>query len=52
MLRCTTVTTQERDERVVGYRVGYEYAGRRYETMTDYHPGSEIRVRVDVSPAG
>lgn len=50
--RCRTVTTQVRDERVVGYRVGYEYAGRRYETMTDYHPGSEIRVRVDVSPAG
>ena len=50
--RCRTVTSQVRDERVVGYRVGYEYAGRRYETMTDYHPGSEIRVRVDVSPAG
>ena len=50
--RCRTVTTQVRDERVVGYRVGYEYAGRRYETMTDYHPGSEIRVRVDVTPAG
>lgn len=50
--RCRTVTTQVRDERVLGYRVGYEYAGRRYETVTDYHPGSEIRVRVDVSPAG
>jgi len=50
--RCRTVTSQVRDERVVGYRVGYEYAGRSYETMTDYHPGSEIRVRVDVSPAG
>lgn len=50
--RCRTVTTQVRDERVVGYRVGYEYAGRSYETVTDYHPGSEIRVRVDVSPAG
>ncbi len=50
--RCRTVASQVRDERVVGYRVGYEYAGRRYETMTDYHPGSEIRVRVDVSPAG
>jgi uncharacterized protein YcfJ len=46
------VTSRDRDERVVGYRVGYEYAGRRYQTVTDYHPGSEIRVRVDVSPAG
>lgn len=50
--RCRVVTSQGRDERVVGYRVGYEYAGRRYETVTDYHPGSEIRVRVDVTPAG
>ena len=50
--RCRVVTSQDRDERVVGYRVGYEYAGRQYETVTDYHPGSEIRVRVDVSPAG
>lgn len=50
--RCRVVTSQHRDERVVGYRVGYEYAGRSYETVTDYHPGSEIRVRVDVSPAG
>ncbi|PZO08664.1 MAG: hypothetical protein DCF27_07950 [Lysobacteraceae bacterium] len=50
--RCRVVTSRDRDERVVGYRVGYEYAGRRYQTVTDYHPGSEIRVRVDVSPAG
>lgn len=50
--RCRVVTSRERDQRVVGYRVGYEYAGRQYETVTDYHPGSEIRVRVDVSPAG
>ncbi len=50
--RCRVVTSNVRDERVLGYRVGYEYAGRRYETVTDYHPGSEIRVRVDVTPAG
>jgi uncharacterized protein YcfJ len=35
---------------VDGYRVTYEYAGRRYETVTDYHPGRELRVRVDVRP--
>ncbi|GAB2496405.1 glycine zipper 2TM domain-containing protein [Arenimonas alkanexedens] len=48
--RCRVVTDRGRDRRVVGYRVGYEYAGRDYETVTDYHPGSQIRVRVDVSP--
>lgn len=33
-----------------GYNVTYEYAGRRYQTRTDYHPGDRIRVRVDVRP--
>jgi uncharacterized protein YcfJ len=50
--RCRVVTDYRRDERVVGYRVAYEYAGRTWQTVTDYHPGSEIRVRVDVTPEG
>ncbi|HEU0151740.1 MAG TPA: glycine zipper 2TM domain-containing protein [Arenimonas sp.] len=50
--RCRIVTERGSDRRVVGYRVGYEYAGREYETITDYHPGSELRVRVDVTPEG
>lgn len=50
--RCRLVTDHGQDRRVVGYRVGYEYAGREYETVTDYHPGSQIRVRVDVTPEG
>lgn len=36
-------------ERVDGYDVTYEYAGRQYHTRRDYHPGDRIRVRVDVS---
>lgn len=32
------------------YDVTYEYAGRRYVTRTDHHPGDRIRVRVDVRP--
>lgn len=36
-------------ERVAGYDVTYEYAGREYHTRRDYHPGERIRVRVDVS---
>lgn len=50
--RCRVVTTQGGDEHVVGYRVSYAYGGRQYETVTDYHPGSEIRVRVQVTPEG
>lgn len=30
------------------YRVTYEYAGRRYEAVTDYDPGEEIRVRIEI----
>ena len=50
--RCRVVTDYRADERVVGYRVQYEYAGRRYETVTDYHPGDTMRVRVEVVPEG
>jgi len=35
-------------DRVAGYRVTYEYAGRRYEAVTDYDPGDEMRVRIEV----
>jgi uncharacterized protein YcfJ len=30
------------------YRVEYEYAGRRYEAVTDYDPGDELRVRIEI----
>jgi uncharacterized protein YcfJ len=36
------------NESVSAYDVTYEYAGRRYTTRTDHHPGERIRVRVDV----
>jgi len=38
------------DNRVSGYDVTYEYAGRTYTTRTSYNPGDRIRVRVDVTP--
>lgn len=37
-------------ERVDGYDVTYEYAGRTYHTRTSYNPGDRIRVRVSVTP--
>lgn len=42
--------SQVNDSRVAAYDVTYEYAGRQYRTRTSYHPGSTIRVRVDVRP--
>lgn len=41
---------QASDRGVTAYDVTYEYAGRRYATRTNYHPGDRIRVRVDVRP--
>lgn len=43
-------STRVSDGRVAGYDVTYEYAGRQFQTRTDYHPGDRIRVRVDVRP--
>lgn len=40
------------DARVTGYRVTFEYHGETYTTVTDYHPGSNIRVRVNVEADG
>ncbi|MEZ5499742.1 MAG: glycine zipper 2TM domain-containing protein [Steroidobacteraceae bacterium] len=48
--RCDTRYREEVEERVEGYRVTYEYAGRRYTTRLPYDPGKQIRVRVDVEP--
>lgn len=47
--QCRTVGGYEQDERVVGYRVAFDYHGRIYHTTTSHHPGDSIRVRVDVT---
>jgi len=50
--RCETRMTSRREERIDGYRVVYKYHGQKYETRMPYDPGREIRVRVDIRPAG
>ncbi len=49
--RCETRYRDSYEERVDGYEVTYEYAGRRYLTQMPYDPGERIRIRVDVTPA-
>jgi len=50
--RCSTTLQEHQEERIDGYRVVYRYNGQRYATELPYDPGREIRVRVDVRPAG
>jgi len=49
--RCETRYRDEWQERTDGYRVTYDYHGRRHVTEMPHRPGDRIRVRVDVSPA-
>jgi len=39
------------DNRLIGYRVVYAYAGRSYSALLPQDPGRRIPVRVSVSPA-
>jgi uncharacterized protein YcfJ len=50
--RCRTSYEERFDERVQGYRVTYEYNGRRQVTQLPYDPGRYLRVAVDVHPLG
>ena len=47
--RCRVVDNW--DNRVTGYRVVYEYAGRSYSAVLPQDPGRRIPVRVSVTPA-
>ena len=46
--RCRTVDHFE--NRLTGYRVVYEYAGRSYTTVMQSQPGRQIPVQVSVVP--
>ena len=50
--RCESRLESRREERIDGYRVVYLYNGQKYETRMPYDPGRELRVRVDIRPAG
>lgn len=48
--RCDVRYRDSYEERIEGYEVTYEYAGRRYVTRMPYDPGDRVRIRVDVTP--
>jgi uncharacterized protein YcfJ len=50
--RCEVRNEEHVEERIDGYRVTYRYNNHTYTTMTARDPGTQIRVRVSISPAG
>ena len=48
--RCQTVNDYREQERIVAYRVTYEYHGHTYTRDLERHPGRYLRVRVSVDP--
>lgn len=46
--RCRT--EDQWTQQLTGYRVTYEYAGRRYTTVMPNDPGRTLRINVSVSP--
>lgn len=48
--RCATRYEDRWEERIDGYRVTYDYHGRRGVMQLPYDPGDQVRVRVDVRP--
>ena len=47
---CDTTHEVNYEEKVVAYKVTYKYKGQIYKTRTKYHPGNQLKVRVDVTP--
>ena len=48
--KCSTQYSSHQQQVADGYDVTYRYAGRTYHTRLPYHPGSRMRVNVDVAP--
>ena len=50
MRRCRLVTTYEKRDRIVAYRVRYAYGGDIFVRRMNDHPGERVRVRVSLDP--
>jgi len=49
---CSVAHEQRREDRLMGYRVTYRYAGQTYVTDMDRDPGPTLPVVVRVTPVG
>jgi len=49
--QCYTQTEYYQEERIAGYDVSYDYNGRVYQTRMQNHPGSRVKVVVNVEVA-
>jgi len=47
---CVTKTISRQVRRQDGFRVTYVYQGNKFQTRTDYHPGHQIRISVQIQP--
>jgi len=50
--RCRVVHGRHVEEHIDGYRVTYQYRGRRHTIITDEPPGSRIRLALTAIPVG
>lgn len=50
--RCETRYRNRQEKRIDGYDVVYRYKGQKYATRMPHDPGQQLRVRVDIRPAG
>ncbi|HEX7079675.1 MAG TPA: glycine zipper 2TM domain-containing protein [Gammaproteobacteria bacterium] len=50
--RCEVVTERHTEERIDGYRVTYQYRGRRDTIVMPHPPGERVRLRVTAVPVG
>jgi uncharacterized protein YcfJ len=48
---CYTTYQRETVEQIDGYHVVYEYAGQEFSKQLNEHPGDEVQVKVQLSPA-
>lgn len=50
MRRCRSVTAYDNRDKVVAYRVRYEYGGDIFVRRMRQHPGEQVMVRVNLTP--
>lgn len=47
---CDTHNEISYEQKIVAYKVTYQYRGKIYKTRTKIHPGDRLKVQVSVTP--